>query len=102
MKKIFVSVIKSLLKKLVISFLRLFTLFLKNEQVLKKNFLCQKSAQLVKVNSSDWMRKSLCAVLIKSDEFTFTSWALFRSEEHTSELQSRFDLVCRLMLENKI
>src|SRR5699024_12404907 len=24
-----------------------------------------------------------------------------RSEEHTSELQSRFDLVCRLMLENK-
>src|SRR5699024_2561341 len=26
---------------------------------------------------------------------------LFRSEEHTSELQSRFDLVCRLLLENK-
>src|SRR5699024_11632618 len=25
-----------------------------------------------------------------------------RSEEHTSELQSRFDLVCRLLLENKI
>src|SRR5699024_11681145 len=24
-----------------------------------------------------------------------------RSEEHTSELQSRFDLVCRLLLENK-
>src|SRR5699024_12660475 len=28
------------------------------------------------------------------------SWML-RSEEHTSELQSRFDLVCRLLLENK-
>src|SRR5437868_13371915 len=27
---------------------------------------------------------------------------LFRSEEHTSELQSRFDLVCRLLLEKKI
>src|SRR5699024_11360845 len=26
---------------------------------------------------------------------------LVRSEEHTSELQSRFDLVCRLLLENK-
>src|SRR5699024_11863130 len=26
---------------------------------------------------------------------------LWRSEEHTSELQSRFDLVCRLLLENK-
>src|SRR5207249_10862509 len=24
-----------------------------------------------------------------------------RSEEHTSELQSRFDIVCRLLLENK-
>src|SRR5207249_9289489 len=27
-----------------------------------------------------------------------TNW---RSEEHTSELQSRFDLVCRLLLEKK-
>src|SRR5699024_11758832 len=25
----------------------------------------------------------------------------FRSEEHTSELQSRFDIVCRLLLEKK-
>src|SRR5699024_12139376 len=30
------------------------------------------------------------------------SWAAStRSEEHTSELQSRFDLVCRLLLEEK-
>src|SRR5437868_8513397 len=29
------------------------------------------------------------------------SAALDRSEEHTSELQSRFDLVCRLLLEKK-
>src|SRR5699024_12277104 len=27
--------------------------------------------------------------------------AIGRSEEHTSELQSRFDLVCRLLLEKK-
>src|SRR5438067_9011381 len=27
--------------------------------------------------------------------------AVRRSEEHTSELQSRFDLVCRLLLEKK-
>src|SRR5699024_11470689 len=27
--------------------------------------------------------------------------AALRSEEHTSELQSRFDLVCRLLLEKK-
>src|SRR5438874_4271812 len=31
----------------------------------------------------------------KTDQF------LFRSEEHTSELQSRRDLVCRLLLEKK-
>src|SRR5699024_11470590 len=29
------------------------------------------------------------------------STASSRSEEHTSELQSRFDLVCRLLLEKK-
>src|SRR5690349_22463033 len=28
-------------------------------------------------------------------------WAFTRSEEHTSELQSRRDLVCRLLLEKK-
>src|SRR5699024_12565064 len=28
-------------------------------------------------------------------------FATIRSEEHTSELQSRFDLVCRLLLEKK-
>src|SRR5699024_11548310 len=27
--------------------------------------------------------------------------SIIRSEEHTSELQSRFDLVCRLLLEKK-
>src|SRR5699024_12691094 len=31
----------------------------------------------------------------------FTVKIFFRSEEHTSELQSRFDLVCRLLLEKK-
>src|SRR5437868_13201563 len=32
---------------------------------------------------------------------TFYVDDLERSEEHTSELQSRFDLVCRLLLEKK-
>src|SRR5699024_11558258 len=32
---------------------------------------------------------------------TATKTKVFRSEEHTSELQSRFDLVCRLLLEKK-
>src|SRR5699024_11223713 len=31
----------------------------------------------------------------------FQEQAAMRSEEHTSELQSRFELVCRLLLEKK-
>src|SRR5437588_6346388 len=33
--------------------------------------------------------------------FIFTQPIFFRSEEHTSELQSHSDLVCRLLLEKK-
>src|SRR5207249_6976816 len=33
--------------------------------------------------------------------FRHPLYNLTRSEEHTSELQSRFDLVCRLLLEKK-
>src|SRR5206468_12879161 len=33
--------------------------------------------------------------------FRVTVWSVARSEEHTSELQSRSDLVCRLLLEKK-
>src|SRR5437868_11425806 len=36
-------------------------------------------------------------------DLSHTDWRpeVGRSEEHTSELQSRFDLVCRLLLEKK-
>src|SRR5699024_11647910 len=38
----------------------------------------------------------------KDPEITITTWEEWnRSEEHTSELQSRFDLVCRLLPEKK-
>src|SRR5699024_12065619 len=40
--------------------------------------------------------------LSKKDARTFVRFFYSaRSEEHTSELQSRFDLVCRLLLEKK-
>src|SRR5437868_12734591 len=41
--------------------------------------------------------RRLAAFLIFLPSMTMTA----RSEEHTSELQSRFDLVCRLLLEKK-
>src|SRR2546430_10364745 len=31
----------------------------------------------------------------------FANWAVLRSEEHTSELQSQSNLVCRLLLDKK-
>src|SRR5207249_9064546 len=47
-------------------------------------------------------------VLIEGETCVWDSLAILeylaeahRSEEHTSELQSRFDLVCRLLLEKK-
>src|SRR5207249_10519847 len=36
-----------------------------------------------------------------SSSVMIPEWSRPRSEEHTSELQSRFDLVCRLLLEKK-
>src|SRR5699024_12135373 len=42
--------------------------------------------------------KSLPIVIIKANSIKTNN---IRSEEHTSELQSRFDLVCRLLLEKK-
>src|SRR5207249_10040715 len=43
-----------------------------------------------------WRRIDRSAAAKVSPAFSCT-----RSEEHTSELQSRFDLVCRLLLEKK-
>src|SRR5699024_12038342 len=39
--------------------------------------------------------------LFKISDQSLFWWNNRRSEEHTSELQSRFDLVCRLLLEKK-
>src|SRR5205809_2490468 len=38
---------------------------------------------------------------IKGKEPAQSNWLVPRSEEHTSELQSRLHLVCRLLLEKK-
>src|SRR5437868_8985379 len=40
-------------------------------------------------------------ILRQGNENEEVSVYRYRSEEHTSELQSRFDLVCRLLLEKK-
>src|SRR5437773_7441166 len=46
-------------------------------------------------------RTSPGVVAVSGDEVTAEDVARVRSEEHTSELQSHHDLVCRLLLEKK-
>src|SRR5206468_7626047 len=46
----------------------------------------------------DWAESPSLVWLIFLSSFP---WAEYRSEEHTSELQSRSDIVCRLLLEKK-
>src|SRR6266704_5663140 len=38
---------------------------------------------------------------LRRDDLVGRAGVVVRSEEHTSELQSRFDIVCRLLLEKK-
>src|SRR5438067_5315106 len=50
------------------------------------------------VNLDECVARAFCKVERYGQRET-SAWR--RSEEHTSELQSRFDLVCRLLLEKK-
>src|SRR5699024_11705411 len=52
---------------------------------------CPDRAMLVAVDASD---RNITRLIARG-------LMISRSEEHTSELQSRFDLVCRLLLEKK-
>src|SRR2546430_2934078 len=40
-------------------------------------------------------------ILLTESLYTTPRWVISRSEEHTSELQSQSNLVCRLLLEKK-
>src|SRR2546422_8615087 len=51
-------------------------------------------------SSSSPLRASRCSSLLEVRSGELEDLA-FRSEEHTSELQSRLHLVCRLLLEKK-
>src|SRR5699024_12154986 len=52
-------------------------------------------------NQSQEPRSRVVALPAKRTMWGRSSASPPRSEEHTSELQSRFDLVCRLLLEKK-
>src|SRR5207249_8881082 len=48
-----------------------------------------------------WVRLRTSCSISKRTSPGLSGSTINRSEEHTSELQSRFDLVCRLLLEKK-
>src|SRR5699024_11834252 len=58
-----------------------------------------KSATEIPVSSSAYASVNGSKLFLYTSKL-FTHLSM-RSEEHTSELQSRFDLVCRLLLEKK-
>src|SRR2546430_9629081 len=54
--------------------------------------------------NGDVLEASTLGLLVARRNFTaaaLLTWGRTRSEEHTSELQSQSNLVCRLLLENK-
>src|SRR3712207_8724488 len=55
----------------------------------------------VKSGLGSWVGLSNYADVLSSGDFWASMWHSVRSEEHTSELQSRQYLVCRLLLEKK-
>src|SRR5699024_12099804 len=57
----------------------------------------------ISLASDESVKNNVITVNGFSKGYAMTGWRLgyIRSEEHTSELQSRFDLVCRLLLEKK-
>src|SRR5699024_11675651 len=72
----------------------------KDKEFYSVTFESKLISQIDKLNSNQWhhewkledLAKKIDSIDKKLDQ---------RSEEHTSELQSRFDLVCRLLLEKK-
>src|SRR5207249_11645524 len=76
---------------------------------LKKGFCVVAPMSVTTPLSTSGKSTSCCALLNRWSSSTkrivrrpaVSSSLAARSEEHTSELQSRFDLVCRLLLEKK-
>src|SRR5699024_12041378 len=65
------------------------------------NLIVYSSCREIGKCSSKWNFSANSKSCCHSHHVGFGNTHLKRSEEHTSELQSRFDLVCRLLLEKK-
>src|SRR5699024_11406318 len=76
-----------------------------NPPPLKHHDYCSSSSVSSETASSPSSEPSTSSPSVSSRSSSFCGGTMLtsvsRSEEHTSELQSRFDLVCRLLLEKK-
>src|SRR5699024_11684804 len=69
-----------------------------------ENFTPEQAQYAVDTVDADWNAEAVEAAESYQELMPMSGAELLnqlRSEEHTSELQSRFDLVCRLLLEKK-
>src|SRR2546422_4887142 len=64
-------------------------------------FLLNVFAFFIMIVPNSWATFQASPVVITEGSMWAKAWAATRSEEHTSELQSRLHLVCRLLLEKK-
>src|SRR5690606_39359775 len=72
-----------------------------SEEITFWSTLIPLGAMMYLFSPSAYSRSAINAVLFGSYSTDFTVASTSRSEEHTSELQSRENLVCRLLLEKK-
>src|SRR5438067_9778090 len=81
--------------------------FVENADLLDPDMVRRRSAFSTKLRSlnTSFRRPTRCTfscdIAYALDSASRSAAARARSEEHTSELQSRFDIVCRLLLEKK-
>src|SRR5699024_11329468 len=71
------------------------------QQRLVSNSVLPNTEEVKKIASGTSLQKVLATVESEYNVHFLYDTQLLRSEEHTSELQSRFDLVCRLLLVKK-
>src|SRR5256885_1644869 len=64
-------------------------------------FLRAAGRHLLGLFVSDWVQSGVVVVILSAAWFAVAKFGAPRSEEHTSELQSPCNLVCRLLLEKK-
>src|SRR5690606_41658517 len=67
----------------------------------RKRASCPKNAPILTVGSTIWVGSTCTVSSLVTSTAPIPGGPCARSEEHTSELQSRENLVCRLLLEKK-